>query len=397
MHPAICRRRVPCGTDRVLSAVGHGCAFAHSRRLNHLCPDTPGRWALVALLRAPQLPRRRFHMDCFHRQALQAFLALGALLVGIARAANAQNGTITGTVVDQAGGPVSPARVLLGATNKGAVTNQQGKYVIAGVAPGTYEVRVAIIGYAGETQRVTVGPGESRTADFTVKRVALSLDAVLVTTSGESRARENGNAVSTIRASEIVETQPITSMTDLLSGRAAGVNILPSTGTVGGGARIRIRGANSVSLPNDPLFIVDGIRVESRSGNSIGVGGQEPGRLNDLNPEEYASIEIVKGPSAAALYGTQAANGVVLLTTKRGTPGRTSWAFHTEQGVQTDVANYPANYDALTTDTGTTRCQLIQVAHLACTQARIVSFNPPQTPATSPFKAGYQQQYGVQV
>src|SRR5438034_10050357 len=92
---------------------------------------------------------------------------------------------------DQAGGPVSPARVLLGATNKGAVTNQQGKYVIAGVAPGTYEVRVAIIGYAGETQRVTVGAGQSSTADFTVKRVALSLDAVLVTTSGESRARES--------------------------------------------------------------------------------------------------------------------------------------------------------------------------------------------------------------
>ena len=336
-------------------------------------------------------------MGFFRRQTLQAFLALGALLVGIARAANAQNGTITGTVVDQAGSPVSPARVLLGATNKGAVTNQQGRYVIAGVAPGTYEVRVAIIGYAGETQRVTVGPGESRTADFTVKRVALSLDAVLVTTSGESRARENGNAVSTIRPSDIVENQPITSMTDLLSGRAAGVNILPSTGTVGGGARIRIRGANSVSLPNDPLVIVDGIRVESKAGNSIGVGGQEPGRLNDFNPDEYASIEIVKGPSAAALYGTQAANGVVLLTTKRGTPGRTSWAFHTEQGVQTDVANYPANFDALTTDTGTTRCQLIQVAHLACTQARIVSFNPLQNPATSPFKAGYQQQYGVQV
>src|SRR5260370_37862054 len=96
-----------------------------------------GRGAFVAVLRAPQLSRRRFRMVFFRRQTLQAFLALGALLVGTARAANAQNGTITGTVVDQAGGPVSPARVLLGATNKGAVTNQQGKYVIAGVAAGT--------------------------------------------------------------------------------------------------------------------------------------------------------------------------------------------------------------------------------------------------------------------
>src|SRR5436309_1742843 len=346
-------------------------------------------------------------MGTFNREMLHASLALGALLVGVPRAGSAQDGTITGTVVDQAGGPVSPARVLLGATNKGAITNQQGKYVIAGVAPGTYDVRVAIIGYAGETQRVTVGAGQTSTADFTVKRVALSLDAVLVTTSGEQRARENGNAVSTIRPSDIVETQPITSMTDLLSGRAAGVNILPSSGTVGGGARIRIRGANSVSLPNDPLFIVDGIRVESKAGNSIGVGGQEPGRLNDFNPDEIASIEIVKGPSAAALYGTQAANGVVLITTKRGTPGRTSWNFYTEQGVQTDVANYPANYGALDDsvlirsgqppkDTSIS-CQLVGLAHKTCAQDRTASFNPLENPATSPFKAGYNQQYGLQV
>ena len=334
-------------------------------------------------------------MSICDRQTLRASLALGVLLLGVVRFGAAQNGTVAGTVVDQAGAPVTPARVLLGATNRGAVTNQQGKYVITGVAPGTYELRVAIIGYAGETRKVTVGADESVIADFTMKRVALSLDAVIVTTSGEQRARENGNAITTIRASDIVETQPITSMTDLLSGRAAGVNILPSTGTVGGGARIRIRGANSVSLPNDPLFVLDGIRVESKAGNSIGVGGQEPGRLNDLNPDEIASIEIVKGPSAAALYGTQAANGVVLITTKRGTPGRTTWNFHTEQGVQTDVANYPANYDAVTS--AGARCQLIQVAHSVCTQDHLASFNPLLNPNTSPFKAGYQSQYGAQV
>jgi len=334
-------------------------------------------------------------MAIVNRQTLATLLALGALLVGVARAGAAQDGTITGTVVDQAGAPVALARVLLGATNRGAVTSQQGKYVITGVAPGTYELRVAIIGYAGVTQKVTVGAGEGVTADFTLKSVALSLDALTVTASGEQRARENGNAISTIDASSIVETQPIQNLADLLSARAAGVNILPSTGTVGGGARIRIRGANSVSLPNDPLFVVDGIRVESKAGNSIGVGGQEPSRLNDLNPDEIASIEIVKGPSAAALYGTQAANGVVLITTKRGTPGRTTWNFYTEQGAQTDVANYPSNYDALSA--GSTRCQLIQVAHLACTQAQIVSFNPLLNPNTSPFKPGRQQQYGVQV
>ncbi|PYP72205.1 MAG: hypothetical protein DMD36_02530, partial [Gemmatimonadetes bacterium] len=287
----------------------------------------------------------------------------------------AQQGRISGSVVDQAGAPLPAARILLGATNQGAVTNSEGKYVIAGVAPGTYLVRVAIIGYAGESQRVTVGAGESVPLDFKLKPVALSLDAVLVTTSGEQRSREIANNIPTIRAADITETQPITNMSDLLSGRASGVNVLPSSGTVGAGTRIRIRGANSVSQQNDPLIVVDGARVDGAAGSySLYVGGQEPSRINDLNPDEIASIEIVKGPSAAALYGTQAANGVVLITTKRGTAGKPRWNFYTEQGLAQDVADYPANYDALTA--AGARCRLVDASAGSCVQDRIVSFNP---------------------
>ncbi len=328
---------------------------------------------------------------------LRGVVALGALLgLGAASLSAQQTGRIEGTVLDQGGQPIPHVRVLLGATNLAGVTNAQGKYTIANVAPGTYDLRVGIIGYAGQTQSVTVAAGQTVTADFTLKPVALSLDAVQVTASGEQRARENGNAIVTIRAAEVTETQPITNMADLLSGRAAGVNILPSSGTIGTGTRIRVRGANSVSLANDPLVVVDGIRVDNTAGSySLYVGGQEPSRINDLNPEDIASIEIVKGPSAAALYGTQAANGVIVITTKRGTAGKARWDFYTEQGVAQDVANYPANYDALTA-TGA-RCQLFQVAAGTCVQDRIVSFNPLENPVTSPFKAGYQQQYGVNV
>jgi TonB-linked SusC/RagA family outer membrane protein len=344
------------------------------------------------------MPHRDPPMTISSVGRLCGLLAVAALLVGSVAPAAAQQGTITGTVIDQAGGAVSRARVLLGATNHGAVTNQQGKYVIAGVAAGTYELRVAIIGYAGETQNVTVEAGQSVTADFRLKPVALSLDAVLVTASGEQRARENASDIARIRAAEVTETQPITNMSDLLSGRAAGINVLPSTGLVGGGSRIRIRGANSVSLSNDPLVVVDGVRMESSAGSySLYVGGQEPSRINDLNPFEIEDVQIVKGPSAAALYGTQAANGVVLITTKRGTPGKARWNFYTVQGLQHDYADYPDNYGALPLLASGFGCQLNDVAAGTCAQTAVRSFNPLENPVTSPFKAGYNQQYGVNV
>src|SRR5438552_1768074 len=179
-------------------------------------------------------------MNIPFRHQLVGVAGAVALLAGAARVGMAQQGRISGSVVNQAGAPLPAARILLGATNQGAVTNSEGKYVIAGVAPGTYLVRVAIIGYAGESQRVTVGAGESVPLDFKLKPVALSLDAVLVTTSGEQRSREIANNIPTIRAADITETQPITNMSDLLSGRASGVNVLPSSGTVGAGTRIRI-------------------------------------------------------------------------------------------------------------------------------------------------------------
>src|SRR5690606_31477348 len=108
--------------------------------------------------------------------------------------------------------------------------------------------------------------------------------------------------------------------------------------------RIRIRGATSVSLSNDPLLIVDGVRVYSNSeSSSIAVGGQNPSRFNDINPDNIESIEILKGPAATALYGTAAANGVIQITTKRGSSGRAKWSAHAEYGTVKEVTDYPAN------------------------------------------------------
>ena len=117
-----------------------------------------------------------------------------------------------------------------------------------------------------------------------------------------------------------------------------------SAGEIGAGSRIRIRGSNSISLSNDPLLIIDGIRADNSSESSAtGTGGQLPSRFNDINPEEIETIEVIKGPAAAALYGTAASNGVIQITTKHGRAGRTRWDAFMEGGSLSDVNDYPMN------------------------------------------------------
>ena len=261
-------------------------------------------------------------------------------------AAQAQTGTIAGQITEQgAGTPLAGVRVLLGSTNRIATTNTEGRYTLAGVLVGTYELRASMLGFVAAVQTVTVGANAIVTADFQMKATSISLDAVTVTATGEQRMREMGHQINVLDAGKLVETQPTMNLASLLMGRTANVQVLPTSGTTGTGNRIRIRGLGSVSLNNEPVYFVDGIRVESGTNSfSIGTGGQSISRINDLNSEDIESVEIVKGPSAATLYGTQSANGVVLITTKRGKSGKTAWNFWSEGGAMADNNSYPTNY-----------------------------------------------------
>jgi len=170
--------------------------------------------------------------------------------------------------------------------------------------------------------------------------------------------------------------------------------VLPSGGTTGTGTRVRIRGSTSLSLSNEPILVVDGVRVDNDPlgfRNSVGVGGQSPSRLNDINPEDIESIEIVKGPAATSLYGTDAVNGAIQIRTKRGRPGPTKWSAFIEGGTVKDVTDWPANYRA--DDTAGDFCPLTDVAAGTCTQSQVKSFNPLEV--NSPFQTGSRQQYGV--
>jgi TonB-linked SusC/RagA family outer membrane protein len=317
-----------------------------------------------------------------------------ALLGGGATIGAAQQGvgSITGHVVDTtARRALVGAQVLVGGTARRTFTDVKGEFRVDDVPAGDVEVRVRLIGYATVTKRVTVRTGEAATVEIAIAPTAVALEAVVVTATGEERAREEGNAVQKLDAAKLVQQTLPNNLTDLLNARAPGVEVLPSGGTTGSGTRIRIRGSNSVTLSNEPVLIVNGVRVENgASSSSVGVGGQVPSRLNDFNPEDLESVQIVGGPSASVLYGTDAANGVIQLQTKRGKPGATRWEFSTEGGVVNDVGTYPANYTALTAlDSACTLTRSVLPAGNVnyCAIARVRTFNPIMV--YSPFQTGH--------
>jgi len=339
-----------------------------------------------------------------HESRVLQVAAVVALLVGWVPPLAGQQGTVGGVVTDEtSGNPIVAARVAAVGTNTFAQTNATGHYVLTGVSPGQVTLRVSAIGYGAVTRAVTVTAGEVTAADFSLPLQPYSLDEIVVTATGDQAKREVGNVINTIHADSLVATRPIANMNDLLSAKAPGVEVLAGNLT-GAGSRVRIRGTNSLSLNNEPLYIIDGIRMTAdNNSSSIGIGGTNPSRINDINPEEIESIDVVKGPSAAALYGTAASTGVIIIKTKRGRPGPAQWTAYAEQGLITDQNTYPDAYrgwrttPTASTPTNGVQCFLTQVAAGTCTQDSVTSFNLFTDPQTTPNATGYRNQYGVQV
>lgn len=306
-----------------------------------------------------------------------------------------QSGVVRGTVTDaNTGALLGQVRIMLDGTNRSTFTNDNGEYTLRGVPDGPVTILAIRIGYTSVRASLSVVGGAGQ-ANFQLSTAVVSLDEIVVTATGEQRKREIANVITGIDATEAIEMAP-QNMVTMIQGRAAGVQVIAASGTAGTSSTIRIRGASSMSLSNEPLVVVDGIRVESAQ-NSIGfaTNGQEISRLNDFNPEDIERVEIVKGPSAAALYGTAAANGVIIITTKRGRVGRPQWHAYTEQGITNDVSTFPNNYRGI--DASGDSCLLSQIAAGSCTQAGLEMANPLESKTTSPIGSGRRQQYGLQV
>ncbi len=227
--------------------------------------------------------------------------------------------TITGTVTDaETGEPLEGTTVLVKGTNVGSITNYQGQYTIE--APD--DASALIFSYVGY-ESVEVDINNQTVIDVILSSSTLSLDEVVMIGYGTQRRRDLTGAISSIGEEDFNEGI-IVSPEQLIQGKVAGVNITSNNGEPGGPQTIIIRGPNSLRTGNTPLFVVDGVPLDddniSPPRQDVGFGGSEPlNPLNFLNPADIESIDILKDASAGAIYGTRAANGVVMITTKKGT------------------------------------------------------------------------------
>lgn len=285
-----------------------------------------------------------------------ALALLSSAVPGVSPAAaqgTAQQGVVAGTVVAEASQrPIPGAEVAVtGQPGKGAVTDASGHFRIGGLtgAAGTQlTLNARMLGYRAATLTARLGATDVK---FALTERLVELNNVVVTgTAGGQQQRALGNSVAKINAAEVVATAPVPSVQDLINGRAPGVVVLPGTGMVGSGSRIRIRGPSSFSLSGDPLIYVDGVRVDNETGSGMQVqafGSGVVSRLNDFNPDEIESIEILKGPAAATLYGTEASNGVINIITKKGSATGTRYSFTAREGAnwfQNALGRTPTNY-----------------------------------------------------
>src|SRR5687768_3251348 len=275
------------------------------------------------------------------RSFLASALLLGSL-VSLPISADAQSGVVAGTVV-AAGSqePLPVVQVVIVGTTMRTTTDDQGRFRFSNVPGSTATVEARRIGYRSTRVSARVGDESVRLA---LAVNPTSLEAVVTTgTAGAAEKREIGNAIGQINAAEVVQSAPIMSMQSLINGRSPSVVVMPTSGQVGTGSQVRIRGQASFSLGNSPLIFVDGVRVNNDPATgpvSQAFGSQPISRLNDFNPNDIESIEILKGPSAATLYGTEAANGVINIITKKGAASASPrWNATLRQGV-----NYFADY-----------------------------------------------------
>lgn len=346
------------------------------------------------------------------------------VLVPAADAHHAQAGdaVVIGLITDAATKRrLAGAKVSIPALKRATLSSDDGVYRLA-VTPGTYQLTVQRLGYSVQSRRLILKSSDTVTADFALTEVVNHLQDIVTTGAGDRRRLEVGNSIATIDAASIVPTTPIRNLSDLLNGRAPGVQVTSTSGAVGSGSQIRIRGVSSIAEGSDPIVIVDGIRVDAGYSQPIPgaaptnptFGGTDPrsaaanqqtglpasSRLNDIDPESIEKVEVLKGPSAATLYGSDAANGVIVITTKKGRPGPTRWTFFGQAGTSHMDATFPdawLGWGTSDVNPSMQTCTLIQMGMGQCVQDSVTHYNPLNHKDTSPLGTGSTSKYGAQV
>ena len=264
---------------------------------------------------------------------------VAALLSGwvcaAAAGAQAATGTITGRAIDSTSQlPVANVRISVEGTPRAAITRGDGGFTLVGIPVGTYRVRATRLGNVAQTLDVAVTAGATSTVQFRLAVAATTLTELVVTGYGAQRREAVTGSVTTVNADDANVGQ-ITAPTQLLQGRVPGVNIIQNNGGPGAGVQVRIRGGTSISASNDPLYVIDGVPINNApvEPTSLGQNNSLPRNpLSLINPNDIESITVLKDASATAIYGSRGANGVVQITTRRGSTSRPELTYDTYTG-----------------------------------------------------------------
>ncbi|WP_016776596.1 SusC/RagA family TonB-linked outer membrane protein [Anaerophaga thermohalophila] len=251
------------------------------------------------------------------RTVFGLFLFLSVSFVAMAQ----QQVTVTGKVTDSDGGPLPGVNIVVVGTTEGTITDINGNYIIE--VPGDAELRFNFIGF--ESQVIPVN--NRTTINVTLQEDVQTLDEVVVVGYGQMKRSDLTGSVVSVSEDAIQQSVP-TSIDQVLQGRAAGVQIQQNSGTPGGSSSIRIRGINSLNASNEPIFVVDGVIIDGSTGSST------ENALASINPNDIVSMDVLKDASATAIYGSRAANGVIIITTRQGEAGKSRVSYDGYYGLQ---------------------------------------------------------------
>jgi TonB-dependent SusC/RagA subfamily outer membrane receptor len=324
-------------------------------------------------------------------------------------------GMIVGRVTDsstQQG--IWQAKVSVQGTKLNTNSDAEGRFIIRQVPVGDRIVSVKLLGYVSATQSVSVVENGTAIIAFVLTRAPTKLADLVTTATGDRRRLEVGNSVGTIQADSIVPTTLIRNVSDLLQARVPGAIVTNTDGAVGAPSKIRLRGVTSLALNNDPIIILDGVRLNAQTtqaNNQLNVGSVTmlqqmgannvvaplaPSRLDDIDPNTIESIDILRGPSASSLYGTDAANGVIVIKTKRGRSGSWRGELSGDRGTSAipgSMGDQWWGYGPLFRGDYSNACTLTtggqsSVTGGTCTQDSVHQFNPQNYPAMKTLGTG---------
>ena len=272
------------------------------------------------------------------KKKLSTFLLATFSVLFVSFTTIAQNYTIKGKIADSNGQPMIGATVVLKGTAFGTAANATGEYSFnAAVKAGTYDLEFRSVGFANVTKKINLGTANDLNVNIAMIEDGMSLDEVVVTGSTlKSTRRELGNSISTVSAQSI-RNSGTNNLAGAIQGKIAGAQVTQNSGDPSGGITIRLRGIKSLSGNSDPLYVIDGVIISNASDNvsqlapssSVGSAVVTQNRLADINPNDIETLNVLNGAAAAAVYGSRASNGVVLITTKRGKSGTPRVTFST--------------------------------------------------------------------